>query len=165
MWRSLLLDPTYLQVPRSVSGVVEHRTQAAAERSKELWCYHCDTMNSESRDRCVDLPGNTSDQHLQCKEERKMCMVRRISLQTSTENTTSAPSLWLLQRNCTKHCEAGCIIIGERIKLHSCTTCCDENFCNSGNKAGGLRIGTSMLFLMMFLTTVFQSAIYETNAT
>lgn len=54
-------------------------------------------------------------------------------MSASTEDITGKPKLWLLQRNCTKTCEPGCIVIGERTKLHSCTTCCENSFCNVGN--------------------------------
>ncbi|GLV41283.1 ADAM metallopeptidase with thrombospondin type 1 motif B [Carabus blaptoides fortunei] len=106
----------------------EHRTQAASERNKDMWCYHCNTM--DSGDKCVDLSENKTDQHVKCRDEGKACMVKRISLTTSTGNSTSSPRLWLLERNCSKHCEPGCIMIGERTKLHACITCCEGDFCS-----------------------------------
>lgn len=54
-------------------------------------------------------------------------------MSTSTEDVTGKPKLWLLQRNCSKSCEPGCIVIGERTKLYSCTTCCETSYCNSGS--------------------------------
>lgn len=62
---------------------------------------------------------------------------KRFSYTTSTENTTSEPRLFSLERNCTSKCEPGCIIIGERTKLYACTECCEANLCNTGNGARG----------------------------
>lgn len=58
--------------------------------------------------------------------------VKRYSYTTSTENMTSTPKLWGLERNCTSKCEPGCIVIGERTKLYACTSCCEKSLCNSG---------------------------------
>lgn len=65
-----------------------------------------------------------------------LLQVRRISVSTSTDEITGKPKLWLLMRECADACEPGCIAIGERTKLHSCITCCDEsNYCNYGSGA------------------------------
>nr|CAH7723607.1 unnamed protein product [Callosobruchus chinensis] len=113
----------------------QHRTkQAEAEKAHELWCYRCDTNGDGER--CLDLAGNQTHLHHKCTKEQRKCLVRRISMSTSTDEITGKPKLWLLQRNCSEACEPGCIVIGERTKLHSCITCCDEhNFCNMGSGA------------------------------
>lgn len=58
--------------------------------------------------------------------------VKRYSYTTSTENMTSTPKMWGMERNCTSKCEPGCIVIGERTKLYACTSCCEKSLCNSG---------------------------------
>lgn len=73
--------------------------------------------------------------------------VKRISVSTSTKDTVGKPKLWLLQRNCSENCEPGCIIIGERTKLHSCITCCENSFCNSGS--GAEKITIAIIFLIL----------------
>lgn len=83
--------------------------------------------------------------------------VKRISVSTSTEDTTGKPKLWLLQRDCSENCEPGCIIIGERTKLHSCITCCENSFCNSGSGAEAIiniEIGAILLTLCFALTLI-----------
>lgn len=84
--------------------------------------------------------------------------VRRISVSTSTDEITGKPKLWLLLRDCSEICEPGCIVIGERTKLHSCITCCDEsNYCNAGNDAQTIRFIYELLFgipLIKFLVFV-----------
>ncbi|XP_076250721.1 uncharacterized protein LOC143190363 [Rhynchophorus ferrugineus] len=117
----------------------QHRTKAASEKQHDLWCYRCDSM--VDGEKCLDLAGNHSHLHYKCHKEQKKCQVRRISMSTSTEEITGKPKLWLLQRNCSETCESGCIVIGERTKLHSCITCCDEhNFCNAGSPASRPRL-------------------------
>ncbi|XP_066156292.1 uncharacterized protein [Euwallacea fornicatus] len=131
MWMCLFQFLTSQAIQTSET---QHRTKAASEKQHDLWCYRCDSM--VEGEKCLDLAGNYSYLHQKCGKEQKKCQVRRISMSTSTEEVTGTPKLWLLQRNCSETCEAGCIVIGERTKLHSCITCCDEsNFCNFGSGA------------------------------
>ncbi|XP_057668668.1 uncharacterized protein LOC130901360 [Diorhabda carinulata] len=131
VWLGIL---TFISTCENVSEM-HHRTKGATEKQHDLWCYRCDTMLDGER--CLDVEGNNNSYlHHKCTREQKKCQVRRISMSTSTDEITGEPKLWLLQRNCTESCEPGCIIIGERTKLHSCITCCDEyNYCNAGGGA------------------------------
>ncbi|XP_037953435.1 uncharacterized protein LOC119683723 isoform X2 [Teleopsis dalmanni] len=111
-----------------------HRTQAAIERVNDLWCYECDTMDNGTA--CVDALGsNTTIYNKKCKGEEFICMVKRFSYTLSTENSTSSPKMWSLNRRCTVVCEPGCIVIGERTKLYACTSCCEKSLCNTGRGA------------------------------
>ncbi|EDW08462.1 uncharacterized protein LOC6578619 [Drosophila mojavensis] len=113
------------------SGGHIHRTAAAIERVNKLWCYACDTMDDGPG--CVDvLERNDTSMMKKCQGEEFICMVKRFSYTTSTENSTSSPKMWSLDRRCTVNCEPGCIVIGERTKLYACTSCCEESFCNTG---------------------------------
>ncbi|XP_017791519.1 PREDICTED: uncharacterized protein LOC108573567 [Habropoda laboriosa] len=111
----------------------KHRTHAASKRENDLWCYQCDTM--EDGDRCSNITGNYSAFQHKCTGDKRTCMVKRFSYTTSTENSTSSPQTWSVERNCTIKCEPGCIVIGERTKLSVCTTCCETSFCNIGTGA------------------------------
>nr|XP_023012816.1 uncharacterized protein LOC111502884 [Leptinotarsa decemlineata] len=135
-----------LQIRAIILGIVSvvcrcethHKTKAATEKQHDLWCYRCDTMLDGER--CMDLGENYTAIHHKCTKEQKKCQVRRISMSTSTDEITGKPKLWLLQRNCSEMCEPGCIVIGERTKLHSCITCCDEhNYCNAGSGSDKIR--------------------------
>ncbi|XP_018782991.1 PREDICTED: uncharacterized protein LOC108965210 [Bactrocera latifrons] len=115
---------------QSISNTV-HRTQAATERVNDLSCYECDTM--DHGEACVDvMTRNLTNFIRKCKGEEFICMVKRFSYTTSTENSTSAPKMWSLDRRCAVTCEAGCIVIGERTKLYACTSCCEKSLCNTG---------------------------------
>lgn len=112
-----------------------HRTQAANEKINNLACYSCDTMKDGNA--CADMSADnkTSKSFIQttkCEADELICMVRRFSYTTSTENSTSEQKLWSLKRTCTDRCEAGCIVIGERTKLYACTSCCEKSLCNTG---------------------------------
>ncbi|KAF5303503.1 hypothetical protein FQR65_LT08202 [Abscondita terminalis] len=109
----------------------EHRTKAATEKLPALVCYRCSTMNDE---KCLDLHENSTSLHANCTDDSRICQVKRISLTTITKtgDMTGKPKLWLLERDCSGTCDPGCIIIGERTKLYSCTTCCEESYCNYG---------------------------------
>ncbi|XP_033247879.1 uncharacterized protein LOC117188327 isoform X2 [Drosophila miranda] len=136
----------------SLTGHI-HRTAAAIERVNKLWCYACHTM--DDGESCVDVAvRNDSSLIKKCQGEEFICMVKRFSYTTSTENSTSSPKMWSLDRRCVANCEPGCIIIGERTKLYACTSCCEESFCNTGRGAASgifhreaTGIGTRMFWL------------------
>ncbi|XP_034186842.1 uncharacterized protein LOC117607348 isoform X1 [Osmia lignaria lignaria] len=129
----------------------EHRTHAAAERVNDLWCYQCDTM--EDGERCSNLTGNYTAFEHKCTGDKRTCMVKRFSYTTSTEDSTSSPQTWSMERNCTSKCEPGCIVIGERTKLSACTTCCEQSFCNVGTGASN---DLTMKGIDLFLALILQ---------
>ncbi|PNF42240.1 hypothetical protein B7P43_G05506, partial [Cryptotermes secundus] len=105
------------------------KTPQAAEKANDLSCFVCDSM--DAGERCSNL--NTSGVSFihKCHDDRRICMVKRYSYSTTTENSTyPTKRLWSLQRNCTNKCEPGCIVIGERTKLYACTVCCGQSLCN-----------------------------------
>uniref|UniRef100_A0A182WBJ5 Uncharacterized protein n=1 Tax=Anopheles minimus TaxID=112268 RepID=A0A182WBJ5_9DIPT len=108
-----------------------HKTSAATEKINDLWCYSCNA--TDDGEACIDLSsGNNASYVKKCNPEEFICMVKQFSYTTSTENSTSTPKLWWLERRCISSCEAGCIIIGERTKLYACTSCCEKPLCNIG---------------------------------
>ncbi|XP_015600390.1 uncharacterized protein LOC107270163 isoform X2 [Cephus cinctus] len=137
----------------------EHRTHAASERANDLWCYQCDTM--DDGERCVDLAGNYSSLIQKCKDDKRICMVKRFSYTTSTENSTSVPMMWSLERNCTNKCEPGCIVIGERTKLYACTACCEKSLCNTGKGTAADLMRTNIgFYLAMILQAMLTVIMY-----
>ncbi|XP_050075630.1 uncharacterized protein LOC126563063 [Anopheles maculipalpis] len=108
-----------------------HKTSAATEKINDLWCYSCNA--TDDGEACIELSsGNNASYVKKCNPEEFICMVKQFSYTTSTENSTSTPKLWSLERRCISSCEAGCIIIGERTKLYACTSCCEKSLCNTG---------------------------------
>lgn len=106
---------------------------------------------------CVDLNGNHSSLIKKCKSDEFICMVKRFSYTTSTENTTQPQKMWSLERKCTNVCEAGCIVIGERTKLYACTSCCETNsLCNIGKgSASNLNIQKFKYTLPLIILSYF----------
>ncbi|KAH0944880.1 hypothetical protein HN011_004507 [Eciton burchellii] len=134
----------------------EHRTHAASERANDLWCYHCDTM--EDGEKCSNLSGNYSAFEYKCMDDKRICMVKRVSYSTSIENLTSMPQTWSLERHCTNKCEPGCIVIGERTKLYACTACCESDLCNTGTGTANdltiKEIDLLLAFVLQLIVTV-----------
>lgn len=134
---------------------IVHKTQAAAEKINDLWCYECQTM--EDGNACSDIqPNHTNFDKFKkkCHSDDFYCTVKSFSYTTSNENSTSIQRLWLLERNCTKKCESSCIIIGERTKLYACTSCCGDSYCNTGKADGScLKFNRNLLivFLIIFI--------------
>ncbi|XP_058125026.1 uncharacterized protein LOC131293952 [Anopheles ziemanni] len=117
-----------------------HKTSAATEKINDLWCYSCNA--TDDGEACIELSsGNNASYVKKCNTEEFICMVKQFSYTTSTENSTSTPKLWSLERRCISSCEAGCIIIGERTKLYACTSCCEKSLCNTGKARSTNLIG------------------------
>ncbi|CAD7077194.1 unnamed protein product [Hermetia illucens] len=136
-----------------------HKTPAAEVKINDLWCYTCETM--EDGEACVDFLSNRSSLAKQCKADEYICMVKRFSYTTSTENSTSSPKMWSLERKCAVNCESGCIIIGERTKLYACTSCCNKSLCNTGTGSAASLLNSlninilNSLFLVPILRYLF----------
>lgn len=114
------------------------KTPSAQAKGQELWCYSCDSM--EDGELCTDLTGNNSNLFKKCKSDEYFCTVKRISYTITTENSTTAPRMWSLQRQCSSNCGKGCIVIGERTKLYACTSCCQQSLCNVGEGRAALPV-------------------------
>lgn len=124
-----------------------HKTQAAAEKHNDMWCYSCHSM--EDGDICIDnITANYSSFMKKCKDDEYICMVKKFSYTTSTENATSGPKMWSLERRCASSCESGCIVIGERTKLYACTSCCNASYCNSGKGSGTKLMATNVFAII-----------------
>ncbi|KAL0123822.1 hypothetical protein PUN28_005981 [Cardiocondyla obscurior] len=140
----------------------EHRTHAASEKANDLWCYQCFTM--DHYEKCINLTGNTGNSSTfkhKCTDDRRICMVKRFSYTTSTENSTSPPVTWSIERSCINKCEPGCIVIGERTKLYTCTSCCETNLCNNGTgTANDLTIKEVDLLLALVLQAILIVIMY-----
>jgi len=93
-----------------------------------LSCHVCHSFSEGSK--CIHLAANSSTFSTPCHDNQTACMVKRFSY---TENATSPSSIWSVERNCSKKCEPGCLILGERTKLYVCTSCCNQPSCNIGN--------------------------------
>lgn len=152
--------PVFIVSPAETQSLTNtvHKTQAAAERPSDMWCYTCHSM--EYGDQCVEnITANFSSFLKKCKDDEFTCMVQKFSYTTSTENATSSPKMWSLERKCVANCEAGCIVIGERTKLYACTSCCTKPYCNI-DKGGAAKLSTNpknaveTLLITIFVLTV-----------
>ncbi|XP_046667396.1 uncharacterized protein LOC124359045 [Homalodisca vitripennis] len=149
-WTVMLIVVASASISGEFISDQHHQTDGAKVKKLDLWCYKCDTM--DDGDRCSNLSsGDESKLVYKCPEHRTICMVKRYSYTTSTENSTSVQRMWSLERNCTHRCEPGCIVIGERTKLYACTACCERSLCNTGR---GSATALSLDHLVSVLTVI-----------
>jgi hypothetical protein len=133
-----------------------HKTKEAQETKPELYCFSCDMMSDSEN--CVNI-NRTRQLNLtkKCEVDQNFCVVKRFSYTMSDKNSTSDKKLWSLQRDCTDKCENGCIVIGERVKLYACSSCCANNLCNissGSNQRQAFTLASSFLiFLLVFCLT------------
>lgn len=136
-----------------------HKTKEAQETKSDLYCFACDMMVDDVN--CVNI-NRTRQLNLtkKCDLNQSYCVVKRFSYTMSDKNSTSNKKLWSLQRDCTDKCESGCIVIGERVKLYACSSCCVNNLCNiSSGTIRNLRPSklASVLAITIILFAFFRS--------
>lgn len=128
----------FLSASSNKFGVTSvHKTKEAQDTKPELFCFACDMM-VDAAENCVNI-NKTRQLNLtkKCETDQSFCVVKRFSYTMSDKNSTSDKKLWSLQRDCTDRCESGCIIIGERVKLYACSSCCHSNYCNTSSGSAG----------------------------
>lgn len=130
-----------------------HKTKEALETKSDLYCFSCESMSDFES--CVNI-NQTRKLNLtkKCEADQNHCVVKRFSYTMSDKNSTSDKKLWSLSRDCANVCENGCIVIGERVKLYACSSCCENNLCNvsaSGNRHPGASFCTYVLLITILL--------------
>lgn len=112
-----------------------HKTKEALEVKPELSCFSCDILTDPELCTNISNVSETEKPNLtrRCNDTEPFCSVKRYSYTMTDKNSTSEKRLWSLTRSCSRTCENGCIIIGERVKLHACSMCCNSSLCNIGN--------------------------------
>lgn len=72
----------------------------------------------------------------QCLDDENFCsIVSVVRLEFTNDNLY--PKFWAMERNCSKSCNTGCMLIGERVRLRVCSQCCRTPNCNVGSGAIG----------------------------
>ncbi|CRL08722.1 CLUMA_CG021279, isoform A [Clunio marinus] len=130
-----------------------HKTKEAQETKAELFCFSCDMMTDSEN--CVNI-NKTRQLNLtkKCENDQNFCVVKRFSYTMSDKNSTSQKKLWSLQRHCTDTCENGCIVIGERVKLYACSSCCSNNLCNISSKGRNIRKNKFLIMFILVLPSI-----------
>ena len=75
-----------------------------------------------------DMPTN-SIKLRPCSESENFCsIISVVRLEFVQEHYYS--KFWALDRNCSRSCNTGCMLIGERVRLRVCSQCCRTPNCN-----------------------------------
>jgi len=74
-------------------------------KSSNLRCYSCSSFDNPS---CLNFTSSLNKQSRECEADEK-CSVVRIEYQTTDMDNTI---FWVLERNCSKICIPGCILLG-----------------------------------------------------
>lgn len=115
---------------------------------------------------CIDnITANYSSFMKKCKDDEFTCMVQKFSYTTSTENATSSPKMWSLERKCAANCESGCIVIGERTKLYACTSCCKTSYCNTGKGTAAQQVRAAINAIQTTLISLIAMILVRLMAT
>lgn len=84
------------------------------------------------------LVANNSIRIRPCLEDENFCsIISVVKLEFVQDNLYS--KFWALERNCSKSCNTGCMLIGERVRLRVCSQCCRSANCNIGSGASSTR--------------------------
>lgn len=69
-----------------------------------------------------------------CFDDENFCsIVSVVRIEFVNDNLIS--KFWAMERNCSKSCNTGCMLIGERVRLRVCSQCCRTPNCNMGSGA------------------------------
>ncbi|XP_076368280.1 uncharacterized protein LOC143255845 [Tachypleus tridentatus] len=144
-----LLYALFLLLKFSILCHAVSRTNKFGVVAPNNTCYFCSTIfDGES---CLTLPTNVS-RSLQrvCGPDEMFCTVLRIDYGPTGEDA----SFWSIERNCTNHCQEGCVVLGEKTKLYHCRSCCHGNLCNSGDHAPPIALPSHYLIYVLFAIAV-----------
>ncbi|XP_013417578.1 uncharacterized protein LOC106178789 [Lingula anatina] len=129
--------------------------------SYNLSCYECSeafTDNLKSYEPFTPCQTNLEEVDVRpCGSRDLYCKVERKSFKGQTVT---------IERGCTQRCLHGCKFTGWGITLMTCTSCCQEHVCNTGNRApGSLHAPTTQgeLFSTLFTTLLVKRAINLLN--
>lgn len=69
-----------------------------------------------------------------CFEDENFCsIVSVVRIEFANDNLIAR--FWAMERNCSRSCNTGCMLIGERVRLRVCSQCCRTPNCNIGSGA------------------------------
>ncbi|MPC08926.1 hypothetical protein E2C01_001523 [Portunus trituberculatus] len=102
----------------------------ARQQQGPLTCWSC-LAHTQGPD-CYDLDYENMTLTKMCNPEEVFCTVNRIWY--VVEAGAEARNL-SVNRTCAADCSPSCVVIGDRTKIHSCTSCCTTSYCNVGSSA------------------------------
>ncbi|XP_045616176.1 uncharacterized protein [Procambarus clarkii] len=122
--------------------------------SKEpLTCWTC-SSNSHGSDCYVLNQENitlTTSVSRNCTPEETFCTVKRVwyVVEAGAEEMDFG-----VNRTCAAVCNPSCMVIGDRTKIYSCTSCCSESYCNTGSSASPRHSSSTQLLLAALLAAL-----------
>lgn len=129
-----------------VDGVV-------AGSREPLTCWTC-SSNSHGSD-CYDLDHDnvtfTTSASRNCTPEETFCTVKRVwyVVEAGEEKMDFG-----VNRTCAAVCNPSCMVIGDRTKIYSCTSCCSESYCNTGSSASPRHSSCTQLLLVALIAAL-----------
>jgi len=93
-----------------------------------------------------------------CMEDENFCsIVSVVRLEFVQDNLYS--KFWALERNCSKSCNTGCMLIGERVRLRVCSQCCRSGNCNIGSGTSSSIRSTDSTYSVLLVLSIFLALI------
>lgn len=128
---------------RVVAGQQQEEEQGGQQQQGPLSCWSC---SDNTTGQCYDLDQNNKNLSQTCNPEEVFCSVNRIWYVVEGEaNETN----FSLNRTCVAGCSPSCVVIGDRTKIHSCTSCCTSSLCNIGNSASAQPMASTPLVTVL----------------
>ncbi|XP_064456993.1 uncharacterized protein LOC135367803 [Ornithodoros turicata] len=103
------------------------------EEQENLTCYRCNSQLDGEE--CRFTHNMTRVMVHKCPASSRFCSVTRVDY--SLDPSVTRP--FSIERNCSDHCTTECVVVGERLRLHLCRSCCRLSLCNVGDGASTLR--------------------------
>ncbi|ODN01029.1 hypothetical protein Ocin01_05649 [Orchesella cincta] len=152
-------------VPWQIEATKSTSIKSITEKSKEklvtsLTCHVCHSESSADCFNFTESGENFEGFPQTCDSGDTMCVVKKFAFTSTYGNGTTSPmKTFSIKRNCSKKCEDGCVVMGERTRLYVCSQCCSTPLCNVGSGSSSVHLIDNS-FQYFHLTSVADKHIF-----
>ncbi|XP_068209424.1 uncharacterized protein [Palaemon carinicauda] len=147
-------SPSSSDFPRSSdeTGASQGSTSPSAFPSEEnsLVCWSCSSTSHGNPCTNIDPQNSSAVEAKVCDPDEKFCSVKRIWYVVETKEAV----MFSVNRNCSSECTPSCMVIGDRTKIHACTSCCTESHCNTDNSSSSRQTSNFLLLMSAFVVAI-----------
>ncbi|XP_066987995.1 sericin-2 isoform X2 [Macrobrachium rosenbergii] len=118
-----------------------------------LVCWSCSSSSHGNPCTNIDPTNSTTVDAKVCDPDEKFCSVRRIWYVVETKKGEETV-VFSVNRNCSAECTPNCMVIGDRTKIHSCTSCCTESHCNTDNSSSSRQTSNFLLLMSALMVAI-----------
>ncbi|XP_064104490.1 uncharacterized protein LOC135214290 [Macrobrachium nipponense] len=128
-------------------------SEDGSSSASSLVCWSCSSSSHGNPCTNIDPTNSTTVDAKVCEPDEKFCWVKRIWYVVETKRGEETV-VFSVNRNCSAECSPTCIVIGDRTKIHSCTSCCTESHCNTDNSSSSRQTSNFLLLMSALMVAI-----------